>query len=83
MANYLLANLLFGRGNTASPFWEAAGDRRSPRSPWRAVTLPTARKLAIQADLEGPDRPAVAGDARAAGEQFDSATADADEVARQ
>ncbi len=24
MANYLVANLLFGRGNTAAPFWEAA-----------------------------------------------------------
>ena len=24
MANYVLANILFGRGNTAAPFWEAA-----------------------------------------------------------
>jgi MFS transporter, DHA1 family, tetracycline resistance protein len=51
MANYLLANLLFGRGNTASPFWEAAGIALAALA-LAAVTLPTARKVASVADLE-------------------------------
>jgi MFS transporter, DHA1 family, tetracycline resistance protein len=48
MANYLLANLLFGRGNTAAPFWEAAGIAVFALA-LAAVTLPDASRLASQA----------------------------------
>jgi DHA1 family tetracycline resistance protein-like MFS transporter len=51
MANYLLANLLFGRGNTGAPFWEAAGIALSALV-LAGVTLPRARKVASVADLE-------------------------------
>jgi DHA1 family tetracycline resistance protein-like MFS transporter len=49
MTNYVVANLLFGRGNTASPFWEAAGIALAALA-LAAVTLPKARKVASQAD---------------------------------
>ena len=49
MANYVLANLLFGRGNTASPFWEAAAITLAALA-LAAVTLPTARRLADRAE---------------------------------
>jgi DHA1 family tetracycline resistance protein-like MFS transporter len=49
MVNYVLANLLFGRGNTASPFWEAAGIALAALA-LAAVTLPRAARLAQQAD---------------------------------
>lgn len=48
MVNYVLANLLFGRGNTASPFWEAAGIALAALA-LAAVTLPLAARLAHQA----------------------------------
>jgi DHA1 family tetracycline resistance protein-like MFS transporter len=51
MANYLLANLLFGRGNTGAPFWEAAGIALAALV-LAGVTLPRARKVASVADLE-------------------------------
>jgi len=53
MANYVLANLLFGRGNTAAPFWEASAIALAALA-LASVTLPTARKLA-GADLAGKD----------------------------
>jgi MFS transporter, DHA1 family, tetracycline resistance protein len=45
MANYLVANLLFGHGNTAAPFWEAAAIALAALG-LAFVTLPTVRKLA-------------------------------------
>jgi MFS transporter, DHA1 family, tetracycline resistance protein len=48
MANYLLANLLFGRGNTTAPFWEAAGIAVLALA-LAAVTLPVAGRLASRA----------------------------------
>ena len=44
MANYLVANLLFGRGNTAAPVLGGRRDRRSRRWAWPCVTLPTVRR---------------------------------------
>ncbi len=45
MANYLVANLLFGRGNAAAPFWEAAAIALVALG-WSSLALPAARKLA-------------------------------------
>ena len=45
MANYLLANLLFGRGNTAAPFWEAAAIALVALG-LAVVALPAVRRLA-------------------------------------
>ncbi len=63
MANYLLANLLFGRGNTAAPFWEAAGIAALALA-LAAVTLPDAARLAsraVPADLDGEGEPVASG----------------------
>jgi DHA1 family tetracycline resistance protein-like MFS transporter len=51
MTNYVLANLLLGRGNDASPFWEAAAIALGALA-LAAVTLPAARAVASQADLD-------------------------------
>jgi MFS transporter, DHA1 family, tetracycline resistance protein len=63
MANYVLANLLFGRGNTAAPFWEAAGIAAVAIA-LAAVTLPDAARLASRAgsaDQEGEGEPVASG----------------------
>ncbi len=57
MANYLVANLLFGRGSTAAPFWEAAAIGLCALG-LAAVALPGVRKLAQSVpdstDRQGP-----------------------------
>ena len=55
MTNYLLANLLFGRGSTAAPFWEAAAIVLGALG-LAALTLPGVQKLA-QVAPESDDRP--------------------------
>lgn len=45
MTNYLVANLLFGRGNTAAPFWEAAAIAGVALALALAI-LPAVRRLA-------------------------------------
>jgi len=45
MTNYLAANLLFGRGSTAAPFWEAAAIALCALG-FAAVALPGVNKLA-------------------------------------
>jgi DHA1 family tetracycline resistance protein-like MFS transporter len=53
MANYLLANLLFGKGNTGAPFWEAAGIALVALA-LAAITLPKAKQLAGRTEIENP-----------------------------
>jgi MFS transporter, DHA1 family, tetracycline resistance protein len=63
MANYLLANLLFGRGNTAAPFWEAAGIAVLALV-LASFTLPDAARLASRvapADRESEGEPVPSG----------------------
>jgi DHA1 family tetracycline resistance protein-like MFS transporter len=63
MVNYLLANLLFGRGNTAAPFWEAAVIALAALA-LAFVTLPAAERLATQAgsvDKESEGEPVPSG----------------------
>ena len=52
MTNYLVANLLFGRGDTAAPFWEAAVIAGVALG-LASVGLPMVRRLA-EADLGEP-----------------------------
>jgi len=55
MANYVLANLLLGRGNPAAPFWEAAAITLLALI-LAAVTLPTAARLASRAASTDSER---------------------------
>ncbi len=60
MTNYLVANLLFGRGSTAAPFWEAAAIVLCALG-LAAVALPGIQKLAqITPDLADRQTPATA-----------------------
>ena len=59
MTNYLAANLLFGRGNTAAPFWEASAIALLALG-LAVVTLPTAARLAAQPGSVEPEGEAVA-----------------------
>ncbi len=54
MLNYLAANLLFARGDTAAPFWEAALIALSALA-LSAVALPEARRLAGLGPTSGAD----------------------------
>ena len=60
MANHLVANLLFGRGSTAAPFWEAAAIVACALG-LALVALPGVRKLAerIPAPAAAPIPPAA------------------------
>ena len=60
MANYLVAILLFGRGNTAAPFWEAAAIALVALA-LAVVALPAAARLAGRADREGREVPVASG----------------------
>ena len=65
MANYLVANLLFGRGNTAAPFWEAAAIAARRRWAWRWSPCRRSARLAgagpVDKDLGEPIPSGAAG----------------------
>ncbi|WP_435009353.1 MFS transporter [Tundrisphaera lichenicola] len=59
MINYVIANLLFGRGNTAAPFWEASAIALLALA-LAAVTLPKAGRLASRPRTDAAEGEAVA-----------------------
>ena len=59
LANYLLASVLFERGTTAAPFWEAAAIALAALG-LAVVALPGVRKLAEAAPADAPRVPPAA-----------------------